>query len=83
MRLSSAGGVALVRRARAEGLAVSCDVGVHHLHLSEMDIGFFDTNARFDPPLRDGHDRDALSAAAAEGLLAICSDHRPVDADGK
>lgn len=83
MRLSSAGGVALVRRARAEGLAVSCDVGVHHLHLSEMDIGFFDTNARFDPPLRDGRDRDALSAAAAEGLLAICSDHRPVDADGK
>jgi dihydroorotase len=83
MRLSTAGGVELVRRARADGLAVTCDVGVHHLHLTEMDIGFFDANARFDPPLRDGRDRDALSAAAAEGLLAICSDHRPVDADGK
>ncbi len=83
MRLSTAGGVALVRRARADGLAVSCDVGVHHLHLTEMDIGFFDSAARFDPPLRAQRDREALSAAAADGLLAICSDHTPVDADGK
>lgn len=83
MRLSTAGGVELVRRARADGLAVSCDVGVHHLHLTEMDIGFFDSAARFDPPLRAQRDREALSAAAAEGLLAVCSDHAPVIADGK
>jgi dihydroorotase len=82
-RLSSAAGVALVREARRSGLAVTCDVAIHHLHLSEMDIGYFDSHARFDPPLRSGSDRDALRAAAAEGLAAVCSDHTPVDADGK
>jgi len=82
-RLSSAAGIALVREAKRAGLAVTCDVAIHHLHLSEMDIGFFDSNARFDPPLRAASDRDALRAAAAEGLAAVCSDHTPVDADGK
>jgi dihydroorotase len=83
MRLSTAAGVDLLRRARAEGLAVSCDIGVHHLHLTEMDIGYFDSSARFTPPLRAQRDRAALAAAAAEGLAAICSDHTPVDDDGK
>jgi dihydroorotase len=48
-----------------------------------MDIGYFDSHARFDPPLRSGSDRDALRAAAADGLAAICSDHTAVDEDGK
>lgn len=82
-RLSSAPGVALVRAAKRNGIKVSCDVAIHHLHLSEVDIGYFDSQARFDPPLRTGSDRDALRAAAAEGLAAVCSDHTPVDADGK
>ena len=82
-RLSSAAGVALVRQAKHSGMQVSCDVSIHHLHLSEMDVGYFDSNARFDPPLRASSDRDALRAAAREGLAAICSDHTPVDADGK
>lgn len=82
-RLSSAAGVALVRAAKRDGVKVSCDVAIHYLHLSETDIGYFDTQARFDPPLRSGSDRDALRAAAADGLAAICSDHTPVDADGK
>ena len=71
MRLSSAAGVAMVREARANGLKVSCDIDIHHLHLSEADIGFFDSHARFDPPLRSAEDREALCAAAAEGLAAI------------
>jgi dihydroorotase len=62
---------------------VSCDVAIHHLHLSEQDIGYFDSNSRFDPPLRSARDREALRAAITEGLAAICSDHTPVDADGK
>ncbi len=82
-RLSSAAGVALVREARRSGLAVSCDVSIYHLHLSEIDIGYFDSRARFGPPLRSGSDRDALRAAVAEGLAAVCSDHTPVDEDGK
>jgi len=82
-RLSSAAGIALIRQARRSNVQVTCDVAVHHLHLSEMDIGYFDSNARFDPPLRSASDRDALRSAVAEGLAAICSDHTPVDADGK
>jgi len=82
-RLSSAAGVALVSAARAEGLPVSFDIGVHHLLLTENDIGFFNPHARFSPPLRAQSDRQALSDAAAGGLAAICSDHTPVGADDK
>ncbi|MGE5489954.1 MAG: dihydroorotase, partial [Actinomycetota bacterium] len=82
-RISTAAGVAQIRQAKAEGLPVSCDVGIHHLHLTENDIGFFNSHARFDPPLRAQSDRAALAAAAASGLAAICSDHTPVGADDK
>jgi dihydroorotase len=82
-RLSSAAGIALVRAAQQSGMAVSCDVSIHHLHLSEADIGFFDSHARFDPPLREASDREALRAAVADGVAAISSDHTPVDEDGK
>jgi len=83
-RLSSAAGVALVRQAKDSGLAVTCDVGVHHLHLCEIDIGYFDANCNFMPPLRSSRDRDALRAAAIDGVIdVICSDHAPVDDDAK
>jgi dihydroorotase len=83
-RLSSAGGVELVRQAKANGLAITCDVGVHHLHLSEIDIGYFDANCNLMPPLRSTRDRDALRAGAIDGTIdAICSDHAPVDDDAK
>ncbi len=83
-RLSSMEGVNMVRRARHDGVAVTCDVAAHHLHLSEMDIGFFDPNAHLVPPLRSGRDRDALRRALAEGVIdALCSDHTPVDDDAK
>jgi dihydroorotase len=83
-RISSAAGVELIRQAKREGLDVSCDVGVHHLHLSDMDIGFFDANARLNPPLRSERDRQALRMAVVDGTIdAICSDHTPVDDDEK
>jgi len=82
-RLSSAAGVALVQRAQHEGLPVTFDIGVHHLLLTENDIGYFNPHARFSPPLRAQSDRQALSKAAATGLAAICSDHTPVGADDK
>jgi len=83
-RLSSAGAVELVRRAKAEKLPLTCDVAIHHLHLSEMDLGYFDSHCRLEPPLRSQRDRDALSRALAEGVVdCLVSDHTPVDEDGK
>ena len=83
-RLSSAAGLELVRAARKEGLPVTCDVGVHHVHMTDADIGFFDSNARMTPPFRSQRDRDAIRAALFDGTIdAICSDHTPVDNDEK
>ena len=83
-RLSSAEGVAMVRTAKAQGLPVTCDIGIHHAHLSEMDIGYFDANCHLKPPLRSQRDRDALRTGLADGTIdALCSDHTPVDEDAK
>ncbi|MEO9136487.1 MAG: dihydroorotase [Casimicrobiaceae bacterium] len=83
-RLSSAEGVAMVRGAKQEGLPITCDVDVHHLHLCDVDIGWFDAQANLMPPLRGTRDRDALRRAVIDGTIdAICSDHAPVDDDGK
>jgi dihydroorotase len=83
-RLSSAEGVDMVRQAKALGIAVTCDVGIHHAHLSEMDVAYFDPNCYLTPPLRTLRDRDALRRALEDGTIdALCSDHTPVDEDGK
>jgi len=83
-RLSSAEGVAMVREAKARGLPVTCDIGIHHAHLSEMDIGYFDPNCHLMPPLRSQRDREALRAGLADGTIdALCSDHTPIDEDVK
>ena len=83
-RMSSAEGVDMVRQAKARGLKVSCDIAIHHAHLSEMDIGYFDPNCHLTPPLRSQRDRDALRAALNDGTVdALCSDHTPVDEDAK
>ena len=83
-RISSAAGVALVRQAKAQGLPVSCDISINSLHLTDADIGFFDSRARLTPPLRQQRDRDALRAALADGTIdALVSDHTPVDEDAK
>ncbi|WP_028232221.1 dihydroorotase [Paraburkholderia mimosarum] len=82
--LSSAAGVALVRAAKAEGLPVTCDVTANHLHLIDMDIGYFNAQFRLDPPLRQQRDREALRAGLADATIdAICSQHTPVDDDEK
>jgi dihydroorotase len=83
-RVSSADGMAMVRAAKAEGLPITCDIGIHHAHLSEMDIGYFDSNCRVTPPFRSDRDREALRRAVADGTAdAVCSDHAPVDDDAK
>lgn len=83
-RLSSAAGVRLVRAAKAEGLPVTADVSINSLHLTDVDIGFFNADMRLTPPLRQGADRDALRAALADGTIdALVSDHNPVAEDMK
>ncbi len=83
-RLSSAAGVALVRAAKDEGLPVTCDVSINSLHLTDNDIGYFDSRMRLNPPLRQQADRDALREALADGTIdALVSDHTPVDEDAK
>jgi dihydroorotase len=83
-RLSSAAGVELVRRAKAEGLPVSCDASIHQLHLIDVDIGYFDAAMRLVPPLRQQRDRDAIRAGLADGTIdALVSDHTPVTEDEK
>ena len=83
-RLSSSAGIALVRAAKKEGLPVTADVAIHHTLLCDVDIGYFDSNFRVDPPFRSLRDRDAILAGLADGTIdAICSDHTPVDDDEK
>ena len=83
-RLSSAAGADLVRQAKAQGLPLSADVSINSLHLTDMDIGFFDSRTRLNPPLRQQPDREALRAALADGTIdALVSDHTPVGADEK
>ncbi|MFZ2990420.1 dihydroorotase [Ideonella sp.] len=83
-RISSAAGVALVRQAKADGLPVTADVSINSLHLTDVDIGFFNSAMRLNPPLRQQADRTALQAGLADGTIdALVSDHTPVDADAK
>ena len=83
-RISSAAGVALVAEAKAQGLPVTCDVSINSLHLTDADIGYFDSRMRLDPPLRQQRDRDAIRKGLLEGTIdALVSDHTPVGEDAK
>ncbi|WP_066704106.1 dihydroorotase [Curvibacter delicatus] len=83
-RISSAAGVALVRQAKDEGLPLTCDVSINSLHLTDTDIGYFDSRMRLNPPLRQQADREALREGLADGTIdALVSDHTPVDEDAK
>ena len=83
-RISSAAGVELVRLAKAQGLPVTCDVSINSLHLTDLDVGYFDSRTRLTPPLRQQRDREALRAGLADGTIdALVSDHTPVGADEK
>ncbi len=83
-RLSSAQGVELVRAAKRQGLPVTADVSIQHVHLTDQDIGHYDTNMRLDPPLRSAADRAAIRRGLADGTIdAICSDHAPLSLEEK
>lgn len=76
--ISTAGAVELIRAAKKDSLAVSCEVASHHLLLDEQCCGQYDTNYKVNPPLRTNRDIEALKAAIREGLVdALVSDHAP------
>jgi dihydroorotase len=83
-RLSTADGVDMVRQAKSLGINVTCDVSANQVHLSETDIGYFDSSCHLVPPLRSLRDREAVRRGVQDGTVdAICSDHTPVDEDAK
>jgi len=82
--ISSSRAAQMIARAQYDGLPVTADVTAHHLHLTEMDIGFFNSDCHVRPPLRTQRDKEALISSLATGNInAICSDHEPHDADAK
>lgn len=82
--LSSARAVEMIAEAQSRGLNVSADVTAHHLHLTEHDIGDYNTQCHVMPPLRSVRDRDALQQSIKSGVVtAICSDHQPHEPDAK
>jgi dihydroorotase len=83
-QLSTARAVQMIKRAQYDGLPVTADVSAHQLHLTEMDIGYFDSNCHVHPPLRTQRDRDGLRQGLRESTISvICSDHQPHDRDAK
>lgn len=78
--LSTAGAMAAVRRAKAAGIHVTCEVTPHHFLLTDESIATsrYDTNFKMNPPLRSDHDREALIAGIFDGTVdAIATDHAP------
>ncbi|WP_191061259.1 dihydroorotase [Geminicoccus harenae] len=83
-RITTAEAVEAIRRAKAEGVRVTCDCTPHHLALNELEVEGYRTFAKVSPPLRAEDDRRAIEAAVVDGTIdAIASDHRPQDQDSK
>lgn len=76
--------VEAIRRAKAQGLPVTCDTAPHYFALNETSVGDYRTFAKVSPPLRDETDRRAIVEGLADGTIdAIASDHAPHDEDSK
>lgn len=83
MRLSTAKGVEILQQDEYKN-HITYDVNIHHLLMTENDINYFDTNAKFIPPLRSENDRQSLNKAIINNdNVAITSDHTPISAENK
>ena len=75
---STAAALAAVRQARRNGLRITCEVAPHHFLLTDEHVGYYNTNAKMNPPLRSAADRDAMVEALLDGVVdAIATDHAP------
>ena len=84
LHLSTAGSVAAVRAAKAEGLAVSAEATPHHFTLTDAAVASYDTVFKVNPPLRTPADVEAVKAGLADGTIdAIATDHAPHAAEAK
>jgi len=82
--LSTAGAVDAVRRARASGVRVTCEVTPHHIALGDDSVQSFSTNLKMNPPLRSAEHREAIVEGIADGTVdAIATDHAPHHFDEK
>jgi dihydroorotase len=82
--VSTTAGVDAIRRAKARGLAVTCDTAPHYFGLNEAEIGSYRTFAKLSPPLRSEEDRKAVAEGLRDGTIdLIASDHIPQDPDSK
>lgn len=82
--VSCADSIAVIARAKSEGLDVTCGVSINSLTLNENDIGPYRTFLKLSPPLRHEDDRIAMVEALAEGLIdVVVSDHNPQDVETK
>ncbi|KPF84445.1 dihydroorotase [alpha proteobacterium AAP38] len=82
--ISTAESVAVIRRAKARGLKVTCDTAPPYFALTEVDVGDYRTFFKLSPPLRGEMDRRAIIEGLADGTIdAIASDHHPHDQDSK
>jgi dihydroorotase len=82
--ISTRGAVECIRRAKAKGLAVTCDTAPQYFTLNETAVGDYRTFAKLSPPLRSEDDRRAIEEAVKDGTIdVIASDHAPHDQDSK
>ena len=82
--ISSANALQMIVQAKQQGLPITVDTSIHHLHLIDLDIGFFDSNCHVIPPLRSQRDKDGLLQGLRQNHIdVLCSDHQPHCADAK
>jgi len=82
--LSTAKGVDLIRKAKAEGLRVTADISIYQLIFSDQDLTTFDTRLKVKPPFRGKEDREALVQGLKDGTIdALVSNHQPQEVDAK
>lgn len=76
--LSTAGGIDIVRRAKANGLSVTCETAPHYWMLTDEAVAEFDTSAKMNPPLREAADIEAIIEGLKDGTVdCIATDHAP------